>query len=102
MTEGPVVASVVVGDEALLTFRGDLDLASRDVVLAALTAALDEGATKVTVDLEQVPFVDSTGIGTLLEVCRREAALIVRRPVPEVRRVLELTGLEAVITFDPA
>lgn len=60
----------------------------------------------VVVDLSQLTFIDSSGLGAL-HVARQRAIkgggnLVVSRPSPMVRRVLEITGLDAWVTdWDP-
>jgi anti-anti-sigma factor len=82
-----------------LTLVGELDLAS----VQALEGRLDElrrGGYHVRLDLAQLEFMDSTGLGQL--VCGINASrqngwhLEIGRELTEpVRRVIELTGTEA-------
>lgn len=61
----------------------------------------------IVVDLRQVTFMDSSGLGTI-HLARRMAIkdggnLVVSRPSPMVHRVLEITGLDTwVEEWDPA
>lgn len=64
-------------------------------------AVADLGSGQVVVDMSQVPFVDSCGIGALIGAVRRVRALggaiaiaDVCRPV---KRVLDLTGVDRVV-----
>ena len=83
-----------------LELAGDLDLAGVAAVRAALLAELD-GREPVTLDLTGLGFVASVGAGLLLrtvEQLRTSGDLDVVLPGPgPARRVLDLTGLTAVL-----
>lgn len=68
---------------------------------AALTELVDRGVYHLVIDLEQVSFLDSSGIGVLISVlrCIREhgGSLRLTAPRPHVRRVLELTGITTLL-----
>jgi anti-sigma B factor antagonist len=63
----------------------------------ASVAALRPGS-KVVFDLQEVPFVDSVGLGSLIGAARRiresGGDAVVSRPRPSVRRVLHLTAID--------
>lgn len=54
----------------------------------------------MTVDLSDVGFIDSTGMGALVDGLKRmrEAGggMVLRSPGPSTRKVLEITGLDQV------
>lgn len=62
------------GSPAVLTIRlsGELDLAARPVVIKQVNGALVENADieRVAVDLGEVEFCDSSGLGALLDIRR--------------------------------
>ncbi len=89
----------------IIVVSGELDLATAHRVSVVASAWNEsDDATPVRFDLAGVTFLDSTGLGTILEV--RNAALAAGRRVeivatsPAVDRVLSLTGLSDL--FDPA
>jgi len=67
----------------------------------ALAELVDQGIYHLVVDLEQVSFLDSSGIGVLMGVQRRlrehGGSLRLAAPSARVRRVLELTGVTTVL-----
>jgi anti-sigma B factor antagonist len=77
---------------------GEIDLAAKADVRTRVAAALDEAAvTSVVIDLAEVSFLDSSGIGTLI-ACKRAAdesgtALHVVGAQGQVANVLSLTGV---------
>lgn len=80
----------------VLVVTGELDLASADEFVAAVTGSdMDEDA--VLLDLAGVTFMDSTGLAALITV-RNSARdqgrrMVVESYSPAVARVLELAGL---------
>src|SRR4051812_36881947 len=94
---GPLKLDVDVrGENALLTLIGELDLSSapllREIVMAL--AAAPSGAPRVVVDLTELQFLDSTGLGMMVEALARlrEAGgdLLVRSVQGAPKRVMQL------------
>ena len=83
---------------------GELDVAHTDELTAALRAQLAQG--QVHLDLSELTFMDSSGV-RLLDTLMRDVAAHgwVLTMAPElhraVRRVLELTGMLALLPFEP-
>ena len=88
----------------LFVVHGDLDLHSADELADRLVSAVERGPSSLVVDLSDVGFVDSQGLGALLRGTRRLGAgegrfrLVV--PAPEIRRVFEITALDQVFPLD--
>ena len=65
-------------------------------VYTAVRAELDGGHKSILLNLSQVSFLDSTGLGRLVacltSASSREATLALLSPSPRVRDVLEITG----------
>ena len=84
---------------ATVTVRGEIDFANAGDLARALSETVAEHSpTLLLVDLRQAGFIDSTGLGALIEGYR--AALTARTrfvvvdPTPSFRRVLTVTGLD--------
>jgi anti-sigma B factor antagonist len=93
-------------DRMRVVLSGDIDLAVREelrIVLAGVVAA-SAGVTEL--DLHGVTFLDCSGIGEFVraytEAQRRGHTLTASRPRGIVRRILELTGVLAILTPDRA
>lgn len=95
-------------DEAgavVIAVRGDLDIATADQLFRDANEALRASApTQLVLDLSGVAFLDSSGIGTLVEL-RNVAtdtggALVLRQPSDRTRRLLEITALDSVFGID--
>jgi anti-anti-sigma factor len=82
----------------VVTFRGELDLSTAGPVLEELLEECVESASHVVLDFSEVDFMDSAGLGLLVKTERGLSAvgrrLVVTRPHANVRRILELTGLD--------
>jgi len=83
-----------------ISVRGELDLSTAPELEAPLEEALDSGEGSVLVDLSQCEFIDSTGIALIVRAWQRldsggnGRALVICTGNEQVRRVLEITGLE--------
>jgi anti-sigma B factor antagonist len=84
---------------------GELDQSTAPELRTALSEVLGGESGGVLVDLSDCAFIDSTGLSLLVET-KRQLADESRRfgvccPDPDVRRLLELTGIDqAVGLFD--
>jgi anti-sigma B factor antagonist len=98
-----VIAAEREGRRARLVLGGELDMTARFQAEQALDALLAEPVEQLVVDLGEVTFVDSTGMGFVLELhdrARREAfRLRLLRGPDEVQRVFELAGVADVLPF---
>lgn len=76
--------------------QGELDAYTGPQLREDLGSALAEGKSRLYVDLSQVEYMDSVGLGILVGMAKRagEAAggLAVVNPRPNVRRVFDVSG----------
>lgn len=100
----PVYLSVVIDAGAqcvAVRLQGDLDVTSKDGLRAALEGLLDAPPTPVVFDLSALSFADCAGLSVLVDVRTRLAAsgrqVRVTDPQPIVRRMLMLTGTDALL-----
>jgi anti-anti-sigma factor len=79
-----------------LTPQGSIDLMSRQQLIAAGLEVLREHRA-LTLNMKAVDFMDSVGIGALIELAKRAASLggsfTVVEPSRPVQRLLAVTGL---------
>ena len=87
----------------LVRLDGRLDAAAAPNFLARLKAFIEEGRTRLVLDLAAVPFIDSTGLGSLVTVLkaarRAEGDLRLVSPSQQVQKLLQLTTLNRVFTI---
>jgi anti-sigma B factor antagonist len=76
---------------------GPVDASSAPRLGRRLLALVDAGARALVIDLSRVSFMDSTGIGVLLNALRRmtqrNGLLLLIAPAEHLRRPFEVTGL---------
>jgi anti-sigma B factor antagonist len=84
------LASALHGDQASMVAQGEMDLSTRRKLHDELTRLVAEGASAIEIDMSQVTFIDSAGLGGLLEVRRLGASLRIKDPSERVRRVLDM------------
>jgi anti-sigma B factor antagonist len=82
---------------ATVTVAGSIDLESKAALRTAGQSAMDgAGVTTLVLDLAGVQFMDSTGVGTLVELSsyaeERGITFQICDPAPRVERVLTSTG----------
>jgi anti-sigma B factor antagonist len=91
------LSSRTEGDVTTLMVSGELDVASQPQLAEAISELRHTGHTHVVVDLENLAFLDSTGIGTLV-TCAMEAEaeggwIRVEHAHGMPRRALQITGV---------
>jgi anti-sigma B factor antagonist len=86
------------------TVTGELDLHTEPHLRRWLSPLADRDGATLIVDLSGAPFVDSTALGTLTALARRlregGGELVIASDDPRLRRLLELTGLLAFMSFE--
>lgn len=89
----------VTVDNGVVRVTGEVDVSNADELRSALSGELEAGAASVSVDLSEVPYIDSTGIGVLVGAAHHAAekgvSFEVVRPQKNVARVLGLLGVSA-------
>ncbi len=101
--DGVVQSLEIDGSAATIVLQGQVDLVSVGEFERSLDACLKTGCAYITVDMSQVTFLDSVGLRALLSPLRHLPleSLVVRAPSPQVKRLLQLTGLEYLIGSGP-
>lgn len=91
------------GDAATVEVGGELDAYTAPKLRTCLEELMDSGRCHdIVIDLSDVAFVDSTGLGVIVGVHRRMrsagARLCLASPRPSVGAVLEITGLTKAVS----
>jgi anti-sigma B factor antagonist len=93
------------GQSATVVLDGELDLASAPQLQACLAELTANGVKHVVVDLANLRFIDSTGIGVLVSDFKRLSevggSMAVRNAGPRAYRVFEMTGLVELLSVTP-
>lgn len=87
------------GSDATLEVSGEIDLTSAPALDDEVTGLIEDSVNTLTISLRNVSFMDSTGLRVLLKANKLlETAggkLLLSQPSDPVRRLLEVSGLEA-------
>lgn len=94
------------GDRAVLTVSGEVDVYTAPTLREHILTAIGEGATTVVVDLNDVAFMDSTGLGILVGALKRlrqaDGTLHVVCSSEPVLKIFRVTGLMDVFGVVPS
>ena len=93
-----------------LTLGGELDLASTPALTETVARLCADGTREIVLDIGGLEFIDSTGLRCILAAraaCERGGSRLVVEPEPErvspqVRRLLQVTGLLERLPFQAA
>ncbi|KUJ36825.1 STAS domain-containing protein [Streptomyces sp. NPDC093228] len=89
------------GAWAVVILTGEVDLALAPALREIVDALIADGRARIVLDLEDVSFMDSSALGVLVYAMRQAealgGALRLAGPCEQVRRMLELTGLDTVV-----
>jgi anti-sigma B factor antagonist len=95
------IATTPGSDRYLITVSGEVDLATSPDVDTAIIAAIESGSSSLVIDLTDVSFMDSSGLGVIvrgLKRCReadKDLDLVITNE--RVLKVFGITGLDQVI-----
>ena len=87
----------------VLSVVGELDIVGAPELRQAVVKAVANGARRLILDLSDLDFIDSFGlgvvVGALKRVRQRDGDLAVVCPVPRIRRVFEMCDLDRVLSM---
>lgn len=82
---------------------GDIDLSRAPSFRRVLTDVQTQRPGRLVIDLSEVPYMDSSGVATLVEAMQRARSLsqrlVLAAPQPRVRSVFEIARLDTVFTI---
>jgi anti-sigma B factor antagonist len=91
------------GPTTTLRLVGELDISNTQDLRDCFTALAKAGQERIIVDLSELDFIDSMGIGALVGGLKRFRSaggeFVLRDPSSRVLKVIELTGLDQVFTI---
>ena len=103
MTKPFTVQSETLPGLLAISVVGELDQSTAPTLREALAPSLAEPANPILVDLSDCNFIDSTGLSLLVEAKRALEARRERFGVccadDDVRRLLELTGIDQAVSL---
>ena len=91
------------GEWTVVNLHGEVDLASAPQFRRGIYDLIDQGNHRIAVDLADVEFMDSTGLGVLIGSLKRlreaDGSMVLAGIRPSVARVFEITGLDRIFTI---
>ena len=87
------------GRDPVIVLSGYVDHSTTGKLREALTELIDANHERLTIDVEGVTFMDSSGIGALATAYKRGAHVTVRHPSPTVMRELVMCGLDRLVAI---
>lgn len=91
------------GARALMTLRGELDIATVPRLEEAVEATLEERPEQLVIDLRPLAFLDSSGLRELIVLAdraeREEWELLLVRPLPPALTIFQITRAEENLPF---
>jgi len=91
------IHSEVIDGTTILAPRGDVDLGSAPELRSALAPVLDGENPRLLLDLSNVGFMDSTGVGVMVNALNRvkekNGAIAFCGVTSRVHRILQIAGL---------
>jgi anti-sigma B factor antagonist len=93
-------------DGRVFRLIGELDMATADELVQRVESAVQTPGD-IYLDLEQLEFMDSSGVHALLALCKRiqdGGRVVLRSPSHEVTKLLALVGADMIpnLVFEPA
>ena len=87
----------------MVTPAGEVDISTVETLRDQLNGLLDEGSDRLVVDLGQLDYLDSTGLGCVTAARKKaqdlggDLVLVCTRP--RILRLFTITGLDSVFTI---
>ena len=95
--DGPIKNIERQEGKVIVSLRGEIDLKSSPDVRVAMKEILASKPMEVIIDLEDVGYMDSSGVATLVEALQQikkyEGKLILRKLQPRVKSIFEIARL---------
>jgi anti-sigma B factor antagonist len=97
------IHTVALHDRTVVRLEGELDAYTAPALVACLADLERDGVDAIVIDLSQVTFIDSTGLGALVSgyngAAARGGTVELVASDPRVTRVLEMTSLDRLFTI---
>jgi anti-anti-sigma factor len=95
-----------VTDAAASVFlRGDLTFSDHRAFLRLAERLLADGTDPITLNFQELSFIDSSGLGMLLiardEASKRQRSLVLKGARGQVRKMFDLSRFETLFAIEP-
>ena len=89
------------GDDVILRVTGELDGSNVEKLRSAVDEQLEHHPSRFSFDLAELNFMDTSGLAMLITVIREVDRVRILNPSPQVRNVIDRTGLAAILVMEP-
>ncbi len=89
-------------DKWVLKLSGEIDLSDAKNFKSILIQCIEEKKSDIILDCEELNFIDSTGLGVIINIYKRlkdEHEIIILKPNCSVKKLLNITGLNKILTI---
>lgn len=91
----------VMDEEAVISVIGELDFSTARRLREQILELMKSGITSLVIDLSQMDFVDSSGLGVLVAALKRmrdrNGLLTLSSPSANTSKVLQVSGLDRLL-----
>lgn len=90
----------------VLEIAGEIDLGDSANFKSILIQCIEEKKTDIILDCKKLNFIDSTGLGVIINVYKKlnddnqKHQIIIKSPVASVKKLLNITGLNKILTIE--
>jgi anti-sigma B factor antagonist len=95
-----IESKVIEKEYAVVTLQGEVDAFTAPKLKQELIAQMERGIVRLAINLEEVSYLDSTGLGALISGMRRtrekNGALVLICPNDRIARIFDITGLSRI------
>ena len=92
------------GDGAVVTVTGEVDVYTSTALRETLDDLIASGCSRIVLDLSELEFIDSTGLGVLVGALKAargvDGDLVLRTPSKPTEKLLSLTALTELFTVE--
>ncbi len=87
-----------------VSISGELDYSNTDGLKSLLYKKIDENCQDVEVDLSELSYIDSSGLGVMVGVLKKlrlcDKKLTIVKPRENVAKIFKITGLNKIINME--
>lgn len=92
---------IEVSKTNMVSIRGEIDIYSIEKFRDTIEEKIKTQASEIILDCSELSYMDSTGMGVLIELRNKTKELgqkiIMMNPRPNIRKLLALTGVDKII-----
>lgn len=91
-------------DSWVVNISGELDVSCAENLKRELNEKIDEKISDVVLDMSDLQYIDSTGVGIIVGIMKRLKAedkkISIKNPKSNVKKIFSITGLDQLISLE--